>query len=154
MIKKFAKALNLPSLQCPLELFTEGNDDYTYVLPQCFAINMIDYGQLIKLTQNGRMVGKETRIIYGLPAVKDIETTDGGNVNSILCERLGRLVRKSKRFFVVKRRLVCAVELFLFYWNFVNDFGGGFSLGRLVGLVCYLWSWHEFFYCRVLSNLN
>ncbi|MDR1993659.1 MAG: hypothetical protein LBQ98_09280 [Nitrososphaerota archaeon] len=154
MIKKFAKALNLPSLQCPLELFTDGNDDYTYVLPQCFAINMIDYGQLIKLKQNGRMVGKEKRIIYGTPALKDIETTDVENFNSILRERLGRLVRKSKCFSKVKRRLVCAVELFQFYWNFINDFKGGFSPGRLEGLVDHLWSWHEFFYCRVLSNLN
>ena len=35
-------------------------------------------------------------------------------------ERLGRLVRESKCFSKVKRRLVCAVELFRFYWNFVN----------------------------------
>ena len=31
-----------------------------------------------------------------------------------------RLVRGSKCFSKVKRRLVCAVELFKFYWNFIN----------------------------------
>ena len=47
MVRKLAKVLKVPSLQCPLEVFTDGNDDYTYVLPLCFQLGLIDYGQLI-----------------------------------------------------------------------------------------------------------
>jgi IS1 family transposase len=44
MVRKLAKVLKVPSLQCPLEVFTDGNDDYTYVLPLCFQLGLIDYG--------------------------------------------------------------------------------------------------------------
>jgi len=65
MIRKFAKALKVPSLQCPLEVFTDGNDDYTYVLPLCFQLGLIDYGQLIKIRKNGRVVDKKKLVVYG-----------------------------------------------------------------------------------------
>jgi len=111
-------------------------------------------GQLIKIKKNGRVVGKKKLVVYGEPVLGDIETTDVENFNSILRERLGRLVRDCKCFSKVKRRLVCAVELFKFYWNFINRFKCGFSPARLEGLTDHLWSWHEFFYHRPLTNLN
>ena len=148
MMRKLAKALRLPSFQCPLEIFTDGNDDYTYVLPKCFALGFVDYGQLIKVREHGRVVRKEKVVVYGDPSVVDIETTDVENFNSILRERVGRLVRKSKCFSKVKDRLVCAVGLFGFYWNFINEFKRGFSPGMLEGLTDHLWSWHEFFHFK------
>ena len=48
----------------------------------------------------------------------------------------------------MKCRLVCAVELFKFYWNFINDFKRGFSPAKLEGLTDHLWTWHEFFYFK------
>jgi hypothetical protein len=153
MIKKFAKALKVPSLQCPLEVFTDGNDDYTYVLPLCFQLGLIDYGQLIKIKRNGRLVGKRKLVVYGEPSLGDIETTEVENFNSILRERVGRLVRESKCFSKVKRRLVCVVDLFRFYWNFINVFKRKASPAKLEGLTDHLWTWHEFFYSK-LSILN
>ena len=58
MIRKLAKVLKVPSLQCPLEVFTDGNDDYTYVLLVCFHLGLIVYGQLIKVKKNGKVVGR------------------------------------------------------------------------------------------------
>jgi len=75
--------------------------------------------------------------------------TEVENFNSILRERVGRLVRESKCFSKVKGRLVCAVELFRFYWNFINEFRWGFSPAKLEGLTDHLWSWHEFYYSRL-----
>ena len=50
MIRKLATVLKVPSFQCPLEVFTDdGNDAYAYVLPMCFQLGLIDYGQLIKI---------------------------------------------------------------------------------------------------------
>ena len=153
MIQKLAKTLKVPSLQCPLEVFTDGNDDYSYVLPLCFRLGFVDYGQLIKIRRNGRVVGKRKLVVYGEPSLGDVETTEVENFNSILRERLGRLVRASKCFSKVKRRLVCAVELFKFYWNFINEFKRNVSPAKLEGLTDPLWTWHEFFYHRLLSNL-
>jgi hypothetical protein len=141
------------SLQCPLEVFTDGNDDYTYVLPLCFQLGFVDYGQLIKIRERGRVVRKEKKSVYGEPSLGDVETTVVENFNGVLRERLGRLVRKSKCFSKVKRRLVCCVELFKFYWNFINEFKRGFSPAKLEGLTDHLWTWHEFFYSKLnISN--
>jgi hypothetical protein len=148
MVRKLAKVIKVPSLQCPLEVFTDGNDDYSYVLPLCFQLGLVDYGQLIKIKRNGRVGGKKKIVVYGEPSLKDIETMEVENFNSLLRERLGRLVRASECFSKVKRRLVCSVELFKFYWNFINDFRCGCSPAKLEGLTDHLWSWHEFFYCK------
>lgn len=80
MVRKLAKVLKVPSLQCPLEVFTDGNDDYTYVLPLCFAPGFVDYSQLIKIREHGRVVGKEKAVVYGAPSLSDIETTDVENL--------------------------------------------------------------------------
>ncbi|MDR0372938.1 MAG: hypothetical protein LBI79_05205, partial [Nitrososphaerota archaeon] len=101
---------------------------------------------MIKIKEKGRVVGKEKLVVYGEPSLGDIETAEVENFNGILRERLGRLVRASKCFSKVKRRLVCSVELFKFYWNFINEFKCGFSPAKLEGLTDHLWSWHEFFY--------
>ena len=99
MVRKLAKVLKVPSLQCPLEVFTDGNDDYTYVLPLCFQLGLIDYGQLVKIKKNGKVVGKKKLVVYGEPALEDIETADVENFNGVLRERVGRLVRGSYVFF-------------------------------------------------------
>jgi len=75
----------------------------------------------------------------------EVETTDVENFNGILRERLGRLVRKTKCFAKTKRRLVCAVGLFQFYWNFINEFKRDASPARLEGLVDHVWTWRELF---------
>ncbi|MDR0372392.1 MAG: IS1 family transposase, partial [Nitrososphaerota archaeon] len=61
-------------------------------------MGLIDYGQLIKIKKKGRVVGKKKLVVYGEPFLEDIETTEVENFNSILRERLGRLVRESKCF--------------------------------------------------------
>ena len=96
-------------------MFTDGNDDYTYVLPLCFQLGLIDYGQLIKIKKNGKVVSKKKLVVYGEPFLGDIETTEVESFNSILRERLGRLVRESKCFSKVKRRLVCRSFFVLFF---------------------------------------
>ena len=57
-----------------LEVFTDGNDDYVYMLPHYFDVENLNYGQLVKLRdENGRLIGKERRIIFGEVDVDDIE---------------------------------------------------------------------------------
>jgi IS1 family transposase len=74
--------------------YSDGNDDYTYVLPLYF--NDLDYGQLVKKREKGRVVDKEKRIIHGSPDMEGLETTSIEGFNSILRERVGRLARKTK----------------------------------------------------------
>ena len=127
-----------------LTMFTDGNNDYTFVLPKCYPLGLVDYGQLLKIKEKGRLVRKEKWVVYGEPVLREIETTDVENFNGILRERLGRLVRKTKCFAKTKRRLVCAVGLFQFYWNFINEFERGASPAKMEGLSDHVWTWHEF----------
>ena len=63
----------------------------------------------------------------------------------VFCVSDLRLVRGSKCFSKLKRHLVCSVELFKFYWNFINEFKHEFSPAKLEGLTNHLWTWHDFF---------
>ena len=115
MIAVFKKSLRCPGQGAKVEVFTDGNDDYTYALPSFFKVNQLNYGQLVKIRDvNGRLVRKEIRVVYGDPERGDVETVNVENFNSILRERVGRLVRKMKCFSKKKSRLRCALSVFSF----------------------------------------
>lgn len=144
MVEKLHRRTELPSPDRKMDFFTDGNDEYTYVLAKYYEDTCINYGQLIKIREKGRVIGKEKRIIYGSPSLADIETTDIENFNSILRERCGRLVRKTKCFSKYKRRLCCSLHVFQFYWNFINEFERKTSPAMLEGVTDHLWNWHDF----------
>ncbi|MBI2774391.1 hypothetical protein HYX58_00060 [Candidatus Dependentiae bacterium] len=153
MISILSSRIETPTGANKLEMYTDGNDDYTYTLQLHFMPSLIDYGQLIKIRKNGTLIGKEKRIIFGNPNPREIETTDVENFNGILRERVGRLVRKTKCFSKKKSRLNDALNTFQFYWNFMNNFQRRGSPAMLEGLENHLWSWHEFLH-KQLTILN
>ena len=61
MLAKLSKRISAPSTSDKLTIYSNGNDDYTYVLPEFYPIDFIDYGQLVKIRENGRIVKKEKR---------------------------------------------------------------------------------------------
>ncbi len=124
--------------------YSDGNDDYTCILPQFFPIEKLTYGQLIKIKKGGRLVKKIKTAVYGNPCMEDIETTDVENHNGIMRERLGRLVRKTKCFSKLKRPLNAAVNLFQFHWNFMDPLKGKKTPAMLEGISNETVSWHCF----------
>ncbi len=128
--------------------YSDGNDDYTYVLPRFFHPGILEYGQLVKVREGGRVVGKIKRKVYGNPAEDEIETTDIENFNGILRERLGRLVRRTKCHSKLKSRLESALEFFQLYWNFMHPLGQE-TPAMMEGLAERPMSWREFFYFRI-----
>jgi hypothetical protein len=149
MIETLSYRTETPLLCDPIEVFTDGNDDYVTALPDYYWAGYINYGQLIKIRQKGRVVGKVKKIIYGNPILEDIETTDVENFDGILRERVGRLVRKTKCVSKKKRRLTDAINLFQFYWNFINEFERDKSPAMIEGLTDHVWNWGEFFRFRL-----
>jgi IS1 family transposase len=146
MIFDLARRVELLFGKKRVQFFTDGNDDYTYILPDYFKTENMDYGQLIKIREKGRVIRKEKIIIFGSPDMEDIETTDVENFNSILRERIGRLVRKTKCFSKLKYRLKCCLQLFLFYWNFMSEIQRKVTPAMIEGLSDRIWTWHDFFY--------
>jgi len=149
MVDKLFDRTELPFPNNKIEIFSDGNDDYTYVLSDYYVHTCIQYGQLVKIREKGRVVDKEKRIVYGSPDPANIETTNVENLNGILRERIGRLVRKTKCFSKRKRRLERSIQLFQFYWNFINNFKRGITPAMPEGLTTHPWDWHEFFYFRL-----
>jgi len=76
--------VKIPFLDDKIEFYSDGNDDYTYVLPEYYATICITYGQLIKVKKRGRLVEKIKREVYGKPKSDLIETTNVENYNGIL----------------------------------------------------------------------
>jgi hypothetical protein len=81
MIEKLSKRTEHPFPHTKIEIFSDGNDDYTYVLPDYFADTCINYAQLVKIRENEKVIGKEKRTIYGNPDPGDIKTTDIENLD-------------------------------------------------------------------------
>ena len=112
--------LQLPFPETPLELFSDGNNDYTQIILEFYSRPCVNYGQLVKVKESGRVVDKIKRNVIGKSTLGSIETTAVENFNSILRERVGRLVRKTKSFSKKGSRFRNAIEFFQCHWNFGN----------------------------------
>jgi hypothetical protein len=144
MIEKLFSRAELPFPKNKIQIFSDGNDDYTFTLPEYYADTCIDYGQIVKIRDKGRVVDKIKRIIFGKPDTEDIETTNIENFNGILRERIGRLVRKTKCYSKKKSRLRNAIELIQFHWNFMDTIHDDFTPAMIEFLSDRIWSWNDF----------
>jgi hypothetical protein len=144
MIEKLFRRIKLPFPNNKMMIFSDGNDDYEYILPEYYADTCIDYGQVIKIRENGKVVDKIKRIVFGNPEAEDIETTNVENLNSILRERVGRLVRKTKCYSKKKSRLINATEFIQFHWNFMDTIHDNFTPAMIESLSDYIWNWDDF----------
>ncbi|UUX93142.1 hypothetical protein [Methanoplanus endosymbiosus] len=122
MMNDLYERIKLPDPQSKLEIYTDGNDQYLTSLNALYANPCVNYGQLIKVRKKGRVEEKYKIAVIGEPPLSKIETTDVENSNGILRERVGRLVRKAKTFSKLKPKLESALDIFQFYWNFMNEF--------------------------------
>ncbi len=136
-------------MENPLTIFSDGNDDYTTVLAELFPTNCINYGQLIKVREKGRVVDKIRRVVYGNPVTEDIETVYVENFNGILRERLSRIVRKTKCHGKRKYRLENAMHLFQFYWNFMHPIHKKLTPAIIEGQATKIWTWGNFLHAKL-----
>lgn len=149
MISQFAKRIDLPTFSYRLTLFSDGNDDYTHVLPEFFRTDVINYAQLIKIRESGKVVDKVRRFVYGHPSREDIETTDVENFNGILRERIGRIVRKTKCYAKNIDSLSNAVGLFQFYWNFMHKLREKLTPAIAEGVAAKIWTWGNLLHYKI-----
>ena len=120
MVEQVFIRTQLPTPNNKIEVFSDGNDEYTAVLAEFYTESCLNYGQVIKIRERGKVVEKIKKPVFGNPNIHEIETTDVENFNSILRERLGRLVRKTKCISKQKAGLNSALGLFQFHWNWMD----------------------------------
>lgn len=138
--------IKTPTEEEKLTIYSDGNDDYEHVLVEYYSTSAINYGQLIKVRENGKVVDKLRKVIYGNLEILNIDTTDVENFNGILRERSGRLVRKTKCFGKRKEFLEKSVSIFQLYWNTMDPLPNKRTPSMIEGLTDHIWDWREFFY--------
>ena len=146
LFDKVFDRVQLPFPDNKTQIFSDGNDDYNSIIPEYYATTCVDYGQLIKIREKGKVVDKIKTIRYGNPLIGEIDTTDIENMNGIFRERTGRLVRKTKCYSKKKSKLENAVELFQFYWDFMDKLHDNKTPAMIESLTDHVWSWDNFFY--------
>jgi hypothetical protein len=121
--------------------YSDGNDDYLYVLPEFFQ--ELDYGQIVKIRENGKVVDKVKRTMIGNPITTSIETYNVENMNSILRNHLSRLIRKGKGFTKKAARLHDAIALFQFIRNFIHPLKSKKTPAMIEELTEQVWTWKK-----------
>lgn len=149
MFIKISQRIQQPTFTDRLNIFSDGNDDYTFVMPEFFRKDCMNYGQLIKIRENGKLVGKVKRITFGNPDKEDIETTDVENFNGIIRERIGRFVRRTKCHAKKTECLNNALSVFQFYWNFMKPIKENQTPAILEKQATKIWTWGNFLHTRL-----
>lgn len=149
MTEKMYSRLELPFPHHKVIIFTDGFEEYEKCFAEYYAATCIDYGQIIKIREKGKVVDKKKRIVWGCPDLDAIDTVQVENSNGIMRERIGRLVRKTKCYSKVKIKLECAMEIFQFYWNFINEFKDKKTPAMMEGIIDHKISLVEFLHSTI-----
>ena len=92
-----------PTEDAKATFISDGNDQYINAILDNFEAETINYGQLIKEREGGRVVGKTKMVIFGEVDDADIDTVYVERDNLTLRHGISRLVRKSLCFPSTKR---------------------------------------------------
>ncbi|KXA93859.1 hypothetical protein AKJ36_03660 [candidate division MSBL1 archaeon SCGC-AAA259I07] len=99
---------------------SDGNDQYSKALVEIFDVESINYGQLVKDREKGRVVGKTRRIVFGKISDSDIETVYVERYNLTLRNGISRLIRKSLCFSKCKEMLDNHLDVYQCYNNLIR----------------------------------
>lgn len=149
MFNQFENHVQPPSYKRKLEINSDGNDDYTFVLPEYYHEDSLCYGQYIK-TQDGKKIFPPIRrAIFGCPKYSKIHINTNECFNGILREHLSRLVRKSKCHSKDKYALEDALWVFQFYWNFMHELHKKVTPAIMEKQASKVWTWGNFLHTKL-----
>lgn len=149
MFNKFEEVVQQPTSKNKLVVYSDGNDDYISVLPEYYNKDCLCYGQKIKSKNGEKLYPAIRRKIYGNPALDDIDTNVNECFNSILRNRLSRLVRKSQCHAKNKRALNDAITVFQFYWNFMHQREKKLTPAMQERIVTKTWTWGNLLHAKL-----
>ena len=142
MFNKLEDYVQQPNYKHKLKIYSDGNDDYVSVLPEYYNKDCLCYGQKVKSKGIKRKV-------YGNPKLDEIDTNTNECFNTILRNRLSRLVRKTQCHAKQKHALNNALFLFQFYWNFMHEFEKKVTPAILEKKATKVWTWGNFLHAKL-----
>nr|QNO42897.1 hypothetical protein NICIAEDM_00004 [Methanosarcinales archaeon ANME-2c ERB4]QNO43427.1 hypothetical protein MJEPJOLK_00001 [Methanosarcinales archaeon ANME-2c ERB4]QNO44030.1 hypothetical protein JGGIPCKB_00003 [Methanosarcinales archaeon ANME-2c ERB4]QNO50448.1 hypothetical protein BPCBKEJI_00026 [Methanosarcinales archaeon ANME-2c ERB4] len=112
LMKTTRKRCRMPTDGEKARFTSDGNDQYISAILKSFDRKTIDYGQIIKKRENGRVVGKIRSVVFGEMDAVDIDTVYIERSNLTMRLGISRLVRKSLCFSKCKDMLDCHIDLY------------------------------------------
>lgn len=145
---------------------SDGNDQYIGAILKNFDRDTINYGQIIKERENGKVVGKIRRVIFGEMDNAEIDTTYIERYNLTMRHGISRLVRKSLCFSKCKEMLDNHTNVYECYNNLIRVNSaltiktkkGEKDIGRtpcmVEGITDHMWTWEELLTFKTVSTIN
>jgi hypothetical protein len=144
---------------------SDGNDQYINAILANFEAETINYGQLIKERERGRVVGKTRMVIVGDVDEAGIETVYVERYNLTLRHGISRLVRRSLCFSKCKDMLDNHLDVYQCYNNLIRVNSaltiktkkGEKNRGRTPcmaeGITDHIWTWKELLMFKVSHEI-
>jgi IS1 family transposase len=161
LIKKTKKRGKKPTKEKKATFISEGNDQYVKALTDNFDEETINYGQLVKEREGGRVVRKTRRIIFGDVEYGGIDTVYIERYNNTLRHNISRLVRKTLCFSKCKEMLDDHLDVHQCYNNLIRTNlaltikmeKGVKNIERtpcmVEGITDHVWDWNEMLRFRI-----
>jgi len=144
LFNKFEDLVRKPNLDEKIRIFTDGNCDYIKVIQEYYPVSNIEYGQKIKSLNGKKLIVPIRKIIFGDFDPNLIDTNVNESVNSVLRGRLAKLVRRTQTYAKSKYALLASLELFRFYWNFINIRAKRLTPAMEERITSKVWTWGMF----------
>ena len=144
MFNQFEDRVQQPTYKHKIEIYSDGNDDYTTVLPEYYNNDCLCYGQKVKTKDGKKIFPAIKKLIYGKPNLWDINTNQVECLNTILRSRMSRLVRKTQGHSKCIFALEDALYLFQFHWNFMHQIQKNVTPAILEKQATKIWTWGNF----------
>ena len=140
---------------------SDGNDQYITAILDNFAAETINYGQLIKERERGRVVGKTRMVIFGDLDDAEMDTVYVERYNLTVRHGISRLVRRSLCFSKCKEMLDNHLDVFQCYNNLIRANSaltlktekGEKNIERTPcmaeGITDHVWTWRELLMLKV-----
>ncbi len=120
LMKTVRKRGTLPTQHKKATFASDGNDQYTKAILKNFDVETVNYGQLVKERERGRVVGKTRTIIFGDVDDECIDTVYVERYNLTLRHGISRLVRKSLGFSKCEEMLDNHLDAYQCYNNLIR----------------------------------
>jgi IS1 family transposase len=120
LMRTVRKRCEVPTESEKVTFTSDGNDQYIGAILKNFDRETINYGQIIKKREKGRVVGKIRSVVFGEMDDADIDTVYIERYNLTLRLGISRLVRKSLCFSKCKEMLDYHVDVYQCYNNLIR----------------------------------